>query len=88
MRTPESFRNQPGSKSCTVEAKPARLIRLPAVLDMIGVSRSQLYRLESLSDFPARVKLGRGPTSGTAWVESEVEQWIAERIAAARREAI
>lgn len=88
MQTRESFRNQPVPKAGPVEVKPIRLIRLPTVLDMIGVSRSQLYRLESLGDFPARVKLGSGPTSGTAWVESEVEQWIAERIAAARREAV
>jgi prophage regulatory protein len=52
-----------------------RLIRLPEVLKKTGLSRSRLYADVS---FPQRVKLG---TRGVAWVESEVEDWIAARIA-------
>ena len=69
----EPFRAQPA---------PLRLLRIAEVQRRVGVSRSQIYRLLADGEFPARVKLGTGPTTGTAWVESEVEQWIAGRIAA------
>ncbi|WP_083825560.1 helix-turn-helix transcriptional regulator [Citromicrobium sp. JLT1363] len=52
-----------------------RLIRLQEVLSKTGLSRSRLY---ADSSFPQRVRLGR---RGVAWVESEVEDWIAQRIA-------
>lgn len=53
-----------------------RLIRLPEVLTKTGLSRSRLYADGS---FPKRVPLGQ---RGVAWVEAEVEEWIAGRIAA------
>lgn len=53
-----------------------RLIRLPEVLKKTGLSRSRLYADHS---FPKRVQLG---ARGVAWVESEIEDWIASRIAA------
>jgi len=58
-----------------------RLIRLPEVKHLTGLSRTQIYRLEARGKFVKRVKLGSGPASGTAWPESAVLQWIADRIA-------
>lgn len=58
-----------------------KLQRLPAVLDRIGVSRAQLYRLIETGDFPAGVKLG---TRTRAWLASDVTHWIEERVAASK----
>src|SRR4051812_4764161 len=62
-----------------------RLLRLPAVLDRVGISRSQWFLLISLGRAPPPVPLGE---RSRAWVESEVQAWIAQRIAARNRETI
>ena len=55
-----------------------RFIRLPEVLYTTGLSRSTVYEMMTRKQFPAQVSLG-GKT--VAWLESEVESWMAERIA-------
>jgi prophage regulatory protein len=55
----------------------ARFLRLPEVLERIPLSKSQLYLLISINEFPSPVKLG---ARDAAWIESEVTDWIEERI--------
>lgn len=57
----------------------AQILRLPDVQRLIGYSSSQLYRMISSGSFPRQINLG--PRS-VGWLKSEVEQWIADRIAA------
>jgi prophage regulatory protein len=58
---------------------PERLLRAAEVERQTGVSRSQLYRLMSAGKFPKPVTLyGKAK----AWPESQVQAWIAARIAA------
>lgn len=54
-----------------------RLLRLPEVMERTGFSRASIYRLGKLGKFPAQVRIG---PNTAAWVESEVEQFIADRI--------
>lgn len=54
-----------------------RLLRLSDVLARVPYTRKHLYELEKAGRFPRRIKLG--PNS-VAWIESEVEAWISERI--------
>jgi len=54
-----------------------RLIRISEVIDMTGLSRSCIYRYINEERFPMSVSLS--PRS-VAWVESEIQQWIAERV--------
>lgn len=61
----------------TQETTP-RLIRLPEVLARTGLSRSQAYALAAQSRFPRPIKLSE---RCAAWVESEVADWICERLA-------
>lgn len=56
----------------------ARFIRLPEVLYTTGLSRSTVYEMMTRRQFPVQISLG-GKT--VAWLESEVENWMAERIA-------
>jgi prophage regulatory protein len=55
-----------------------KLIRLPDVLDRTGLSRSTIYERMAKGTFPKSVPLGpqlRG------WVEKEINDYIAARIA-------
>lgn len=54
------------------------LIRLPGVIARTGLSRSTLYRLVSLGEFPRPIKLGE---RSSAWNSTEIDVWIADRIA-------
>ena len=53
-----------------------RILRLPAVLARVGISRSTLYRLVQSERFPAPRRLG--PNS-VGWWEAEVEAWVVSR---------
>lgn len=57
-------------------ALPSRLLRLPAVIALTGLSRSTIYRLMHEDAFPKGVK----PTARTvAWRSSDVSAWIESR---------
>ena len=55
----------------------ARLIRLREVMTKTGLSRSYVYALAQKGQFPKPVKLSE---RSSAWIESEVQSWIDERI--------
>ena len=55
------------------------LVRLPAVRDRTGLSTSAIYRDMAAGKFPQSVTIG---PNARAWLLSEVEDWIAARIAA------
>lgn len=55
-----------------------RLIRLPEVMRMVSLGRSRLFELQKLGRFPLRVRLSE---RASAYVESEILEWIAQRIA-------
>ena len=53
-----------------------KALRLPAVKELTGLSRSSIYRLVQLGRFPALVKLSE---LASAWRESDINQWLSER---------
>lgn len=57
-----------------------RLIRMPEVSQMVGLGKTAIYDRIKDHTFPAPIKLGRAST----WVESEVQQWVDEQVAANR----
>ncbi|RLM03900.1 dipicolinate synthase [Gibbsiella quercinecans] len=59
------------------------LIRLPAVQRRTGFSKAWIYRLMSQGRFPKSVKTG---VRSIAFIESEIDEWISQRIAASRGE--
>jgi prophage regulatory protein len=61
-----------------------RLLSESEVENRVPLSRTQRWRLEKSGQFPTRIKLGNpvSPGGRVAWSESEIEQWIAERMAA------
>lgn len=58
----------------------ARILRLPAVIDRTGMSRTVLYDDMARGSFPRPIKLG---ARAAGWPEHEVERIIAARIAGA-----
>ena len=55
-----------------------RILRRPDVEIQTGLSRSTIYDLMKAHKFPRPVPLGE---KSVGWLESEIENWIAERVA-------
>ena len=55
-----------------------KIIRLQEVIQLTGLARSTVYKFIKNQSFPRQVSLG-GRSVG--WVESEIQAWIAEKIA-------
>lgn len=56
----------------------SRILRLPAVLARIGMSRAWLYREMAAGRFVSCIKLGRS----SGWNAALVNAWVAERLSA------
>lgn len=54
-----------------------KLIRLPEVIELTGLSRSSIYAYISQGLFPQPVKIG---IRSVAWYEWEIQEWINNRI--------
>ena len=54
-----------------------RFLRLPEVIQISGYRRTSIYEMIKAGNFPAPVHLG---PRAVAWLESEVEAWMQERI--------
>lgn len=55
-----------------------QLIRMNQTLDRTGFSKAWIYKLINQNRFPKPVKIG---ARSIAFVESEIDAWINERIA-------
>lgn len=58
-----------------------KLLRLPQVVAITGLSRMTIYRMERRREFPHRVQLG---LNSVTWREDDVDAWIAARPMASR----
>lgn len=54
-----------------------RVLKLKDVLSKTGLSKTSLYKLISLSEFPKPISLG---LRSVGWLDSEIEAWIQEKI--------
>jgi len=66
-----------------IQLEPA-LLRRKQVQARTGLARSTIYQYIKAGTFPKPVPLG---ARAVGWIESEVSDWIAERIKAARGSA-
>lgn len=57
------------------------LIRLPEVQRRVGYGKAWVYKLIAQNRFPKPVKIG---TRSIAFIESEIDEWIDQRIAESR----
>lgn len=60
-----------------------RLLKLEEVKSRTGLGRSNIYAKIKNNTFPPSISLS---TRSCAWIESEIDAWIASRISATRCE--
>jgi prophage regulatory protein len=53
-----------------------RFLRIRQVMQLTGLSRMTIYRLELSGKFPQRRRLGQ---NSVAWLESDIELWAESR---------
>ncbi len=53
-----------------------KALRVREVADLVGLSRTTIWRLERIGLFPTRVQLS---TNSVGWLEPEVRDWLAKR---------
>ena len=58
-----------------------KILRLPTVKELTGLSRSTIYLRISKNEFPSPISWG-GRAVG--WVESDINNWLAKKIEAGR----
>lgn len=75
---------QAATSNTTAQQIPTTLIRRKEVERRTALSRSRIYDLMSKGAFPKPIQLG---TMSVAWLEAEIHQWIAARIASSRKTA-
>ena len=54
---------------------PKKFLRLPAVMEMIGLKRATIYKRIAAGTFPAPVQIG---PRAVAWDEAVLARWQAE----------
>ena len=59
-----------------------KIIRLPAVKDQTGISRSSIYLRMSKGEFPQSISLG---DRAIGWLEADIEQWLEDKITASKK---
>ena len=55
-----------------------KVLRLPDVMDRVGLGSSFIYLLIQRDEFPKPLRLGK---RAVGWPEAEVNAWLEERIA-------
>jgi prophage regulatory protein len=58
-----------------------KLLRLPEVKQTTGLSKSTIYARIAEGTFPKQIPLG---PRLVVWMESDIQNWIAEQVSAAR----
>jgi len=58
-----------------------KLLRLPQVKSITGLSKSSIYARISEGTFPKQIPLG---PRLVVWVESDIQKWISEQVLAAK----
>lgn len=54
-----------------------RFLKMAQVMEMVGLSRSGVYKAISMGVFPKQIKLGTGEVKVAArWSEIEVQDWM------------
>ena len=81
----EALQDHPRCSSCGADLArtpagtsdpPARFMRAGEVVTLTGLAKSTIYRLMSIGQFPAAVKIG---PRAVRWRVEEVQAWISER---------
>ena len=56
------------------------IIRMPALMERLSLSRTTIWRLVKSGDFPPPIRLGGPKSSAAGWRSSVVDQWLQSRL--------
>ena len=76
---------QANTSNTTAQQLQTALIRRREVEKLTALSRSRIYDLMKVGKFPKPVALG---AMSVAWLEIEIHEWIAGRIADSRKAGV
>ncbi|WP_083239585.1 AlpA family transcriptional regulator [Vibrio scophthalmi] len=65
-------------RTTDIGERPMRFLKLKEVMEKTALSRSAIYRKMNDGEFPQSVSLG---DRAVAWVDSEVQDWVIDRVA-------
>ncbi|EKF9565280.1 AlpA family transcriptional regulator [Vibrio cholerae] len=65
-------------RTTDIGGRPMRFLKLKEVMEKTALSRSAIYRKMNDGEFPQSVSLG---DRAVAWVESEVQDWVIDKVA-------
>lgn len=71
-----ALEHSPSDRAARLQGIPLRFIRLKAVRDRTGLSRSTIWRLERRGEFPRHRRIS---VNAVGWIESEVDEWVLSR---------
>ncbi len=54
-----------------------KIYRIPAIMEMTGLSRSSIYLAVSKGEFPKPIKIGK---RAIGWPESVIKEWIRRKV--------
>lgn len=54
------------------EVRPERMLRMPAVLELVPLDKATIYRKIAAGEFPKPVRLGG---NSVVWMESDIASW-------------
>ena len=60
---------------------PTRILRLPEVINRVGLKRASIYSAIAQGSFPKQIILN---ARAVGWIEQEIEDWLAMRVKASR----
>ncbi len=58
-----------------------KILRFPTIKERTGLSGSLIYQKKKKNEFPSPISLG---DRAVGWIESEIEDWILNRIKESR----
>ncbi len=58
-----------------------KLVKLRAVMDWTGLSRSTIYAMMKSGDFPKSISIG---ARAIAWADNDIQSWVNSRISASK----
>jgi prophage regulatory protein len=70
------YENLLNARGVDSKDRPSRLLRLPEVMERVGLKRSAIYQRMSEGRFPKSRSLG---PKCAVWIEAEIDEWI-ERV--------
>ena len=66
--------------SCS-QPQPINILRLPDVINRVGLCRASIYLRIEQGKFPKQISLG---ARAVGWLESEIDAWLVARVRQAR----